>query len=481
MKKSSILIGVILVAVIAAATAGFLLLQRPDHPNVILISIDSLRPDHLGCYGYARPTSPEIDRIAAEGALFEVATSSSSWTLPSHAAMFTSLPDRVHGCFDDGRWLDGSRRTLAEAFRDAGYATAGFFAGPYLHPTFGFAQGFDAYHDCTSYSQLTIKTLKEGNPGGHLNALSHRDITNPIVEREVTRMLDAHDGRPLFAFIHLWDVHYDYIPPEPYRSMFDPDYRGKVDGSRVLMAAQKPDDWTERDVAHLRALYDGEIRCTDDALKRILAALEQRGLLENAIVVITADHGEAFYEHGRQGHRHSLFEEETRIPLVVHYPRTIRPGQRITHPAQMIDIAPTLLMLAGVDPLPDALGRSLFDVQGKPTFAAPDKPAVLELVGAAAGIHQIALRTASWKLQMNLAEGGAGQPTVYDLIHDPREESPLPPERFPLPERELTLLYVNTIRELQKAAQRLPIPGERDTPAINEMTEAQLRSLGYLK
>jgi len=489
MSRRSIRPLVVLAVVLAAVAALLLVSRRPPRPHVILISIDSLRPDHLGCYGYARDTSPEIDRIAAEGALFEVVTSSSSWTLPAHAALFTGLPDRVHRCFDDGRWLDGSRRTLAEAFRAAGYATVGFFAGPYLHPSFGFGQGFDAYHDCTSYSALTISALKKGQGITAFNWRAHQDVTNPIVEREVTRVLEAHDGRPLFSFIHLWDVHFDYIPPEPYRSMFDPDYRGSVDGRKLLYRARKPKEWTDRDVAHLQALYDGEIRWTDDTLKRILAAFRARGLLEDAILVVTADHGEAFYEHGRHGHRHSLYEEEIRIPLVIHYPKAIRPGLRISRPAQITDVAPTLLSLAGVDPLPDALGESLEDVLRDPAAPAPETPAVSELVFEATGAHLLALRTPTWKMILNLtgrgdrpsASLGPGRPRVYDLVNDPHETAPLAPENLPLTERQLERIHQDTVRALDQATRRLPLPLERDTPAISEMTEAQLRSLGYLK
>ena len=120
-----------LLALLLVAAVGLALsrsLFRSSRPNVILISIDSLRPDHLGCYGYGRATSPQLDRLAREGTLFETVVSSTSWTLPAHAALFTSLADRVHGCFDDQRWLDGSRTTIAEAFKQAGYKTAGFFS-----------------------------------------------------------------------------------------------------------------------------------------------------------------------------------------------------------------------------------------------------------------------------------------------------------------------------------------------------------------
>ncbi|MFQ5491669.1 MAG: sulfatase-like hydrolase/transferase, partial [Phycisphaerae bacterium] len=185
----------------------------PVQPNVLLISIDTLRPDHLGCYGYDRPTSPRIDRLASEGVLFENHISSTSWTLPAHAAMFTSLVDSVHGCTDTDKKLSDSMVTLAERFSSAGFDTVGFFAGPYLHPAFGLAQGFDQYEDCTSYAQTLDSTPVESwamDP--KIMQDSHQDITTPAVLEAVKSWLAGHTSGRFFMFVHLWDVHFDFIP-----------------------------------------------------------------------------------------------------------------------------------------------------------------------------------------------------------------------------------------------------------------------------
>jgi len=265
---------ILILAGLLLAAAGVFIAVYPRSrkgPNVILISIDSLRPDHLGCYGHDRNTSPFLDRLASEGALFESAASSTSWTLPAHAALFTGMPDRVHGCMMNTLWLDRSRTTLAERFRSSGYRTAGFFSRPYLHPSFGLDQGFDRYQDCTSYSGETASGLKEGIRD--LNRLSHGDLTNPTILREVTKWLDQDSDGPAFVFIHMWDVHYDYIPPAPYDTLFDPDYEGPVDGRNVGRTSRKPKGWTARDVEHLKALYDGEIRWTDDTIQKLFNLL----------------------------------------------------------------------------------------------------------------------------------------------------------------------------------------------------------------
>ena len=144
-----------LLALLAASACGG---ASEGRPNVLLISIDTLRADHVGAYGYQRATSPNLDRLAGAGVLFEQHVSSSSWTLPGHASLFTSVPDAVHGCSDTPFALAEEHTTLAERFRESGWATGGFFAGPYLHPAFGLSQGFEHYENCTSYQ----RALDEG-------------------------------------------------------------------------------------------------------------------------------------------------------------------------------------------------------------------------------------------------------------------------------------------------------------------------------
>jgi len=404
--------------------------------------------------------------------------SSTSWTLPAHAALFTGLPDRVHGCFDDTRWLAGSRFTLAEAFKEAGYQTVGFFAGPYLHPAFGFRQGFDTYNDCTSYSKKTLDMLKRRDVDKDWIGLSHKDVTGNIVLREVSAWLDRNPGGPYFAFIHLWDVHYDYIPPPPYDTLFDPDYSGPVNGRGVKKLHKKPADWRQRDIDHLIALYDGEIRWTDDTLEKLLAAFRRCGALEDTVVAVTADHGEAFYEHGSQGHRQTLYGEEIRIPLVIHHPPSIPAGKRIRSPAHITDIAPTLLDIAGLPPLPHAIGRSLKPLIRDPAAPWTDADCICELMEPASGIELFALRRPGWKLIIDLARGSH---QVYDLIRDPKETRPLAEKNYPASQEALKKLYVDTARRLQQALKALPAIGDRDTPEFSKLTEAQLRSLGYLK
>ena len=436
-------------------------------PDIILVSIDSLRPDHLGSYGYARDTSPTLDALAAAGARFTTATSSTSWTLPAHAALFTGLHDATHGLSSDGLRLADEHVTLAEALRDAGWRTAGFFGGPYLHPAFGLAQGFDFYQSC-------MTRLADDVPEGELRAqalggaTAHADVTGPRLLEEVERWLATLDEAPFFLFLHLWDVHYDYIPPPGYAERFDPDYTGRLTGVGMFHDPAVRAGMDPRDLAHLVALYDGEIRYTDEVLGRVLDGLDRRGRLANALVVVTADHGEEFFEHGGKAHRRSLFEEVVRVPLVVRWPGRIEAGRVIEAPVRLVDVMPTLLALAGAS-LPVAVqGRDLGPLlRGE---ELPPEPALLDLRFHRR--HLRALRTAERKLVSDVR----GRSLLFDLVRDPREAHPLRArDAVAQARRELdrTLEAARGFRDglASRGALRIPLD-----PAMRERLEA----LGYL-
>ena len=224
-------------------------------PNLLLISIDSLRPDHLGCYGYGPDTSPFIDSLAHAGLLFENGLSTTSWTLPAHAAMFTGLRDSVHGLVDNGLSLNEEHVTLAEVLRQGGYRTAGFFGGPYLHPDFGVGQGFESYVNCMQAAAPAGDGVRRD--AMQQDSASHTDVTGPRTREAIARWAEEDDPRPYFLFIHLWDVHYDYRAPAKYLRMFDADYSGAVDG-RLMSNAAIHKDMDPRDLAHVLALYDAE-------------------------------------------------------------------------------------------------------------------------------------------------------------------------------------------------------------------------------
>lgn len=407
--------GLALLALACAAGCG----GGSERPNVVLISVDMLRPDHLSCYGYERRTSPNIDRLAAEGALYENHIASSSWTLPSHAAIFTSLPDSLHGCTDTDRALDPSALTLAERFASAGYATAGFFAGPYLHPAFGLGQGFESYEDCASYAaKIDGRPASEWAMDKGIMLESHEDVTNGRVYDAVTRWMSGRPAKPFFLFIHLWDVHFDFVPPAPYDKAFDPDYEGWVDGKNFFFDPRYGPEMDARDKEHLLALYDGEIAWTDSIVGRIREDLEQAGILEGTVFALTSDHGTEFFEHGQKGHRKTLFDEVIKTPLVIRFPPKLHAARRVAGQTRGIDVGPTLLELAGLPAPNDVLGRSLVplaEVSGAPGVGR----AVSELFSV--GVNVRTVRTSRWKLFDWI---GTPEHVYYDLQQDPAERSP---------------------------------------------------------
>ena len=334
---------VFLPAMLLSLAAGCTRKETPP-PNVLLISIDSLRADHLGSYGYHRDTSPNLDALAREGARFEVAVAPSPWTLPSHVTMMTGRHPIAHGVRNTHSRLGDEIPTLAETLAEQGYATAGFVAGPYLRSDFGYHRGF-AHFD---------ETLAAVDP-----ISSHKGISSPRMVGKVMSWIERwrtqEPQRPFFAFLHLWDVHYDFAPPPPFDTLFDPDYEGTVNGEGIGLV---PKDIPQRDLEHIIALYDGEIRFTDQELGRLFAFLRERGLMENTIIVVTSDHGEEFFEHGRIGHLMAIFDESIQVPLIVHYPAAVPGGQVFEEQARLMDLAPTILGLAG---LPAAAGLGMPD------------------------------------------------------------------------------------------------------------------------
>ena len=330
---------------------------------MLLISIDSLRADHLGCYGYQsatapdQRTSPRIDALAAEGILFEQAVSTTSWTLPAHMAMLTGLPDELHGVRDFHHRLHPERTLLAEVFQDSGWRTAGFWSGPNLSPEFGFARGFELYEDCSGLD-ADDPTTRVVQPSGSedeaaalalqaLHERSHQTTTGPLVVAAFEEWLGSLSAdEPFFAFAHLWDVHYDWNPPAEY-DLFDTDYDGPVTSGEYdrldEMLGRPP---ARRDLDHLRALYDGELLFTDHQVGRLLDLLEAAERLDDTLIVLTSDHGEAFYEHKRIGHKFSLHEEELRVPLLLRWPGRVPAGRRVDTLASLVDLVPTVLELS---------------------------------------------------------------------------------------------------------------------------------------
>jgi arylsulfatase A-like enzyme len=377
----------VLLLVLAAGCGG-----RPARPNLLLVSIDTLRADRLGCYGYERATSPALDRFAREHARrFEHAVAEAPWTLPSHVTMLSGLHPLRHGVSLPEHAPGGGVELLAETLHGAGYDTFAFTGGGWLSAPWGFARGFDAFHagevDCADNAQKLLEMIRAQAP-----------------------------GRPWFGFLHTYEVHCPYDPPEPYRYLFEsPDatpieVAGRCGNPDFNSAALAPGQ-----ARFLSDRYDESIRSVDDGLGAFLAELERSGVLANTVVVITSDHGDEFGEHGRIGHEHSLQREVLEIPLLVAGPG-IRPGTA-AEPVGLADVVPTVLELLGLPARPSD-GRSLVPWLRGAGGSSRTEPCLSVL-----SWKENLLSTLDERRHLVL-DRARGEARLYDLRADPGEQAP---------------------------------------------------------
>jgi arylsulfatase A-like enzyme len=464
-----------LLALALAALASSCTRDGVPRPNILLVSIDSLRGDHVHASGYPRETTPAIDALARDGVLFRNAIAPSAWTLPSHLTLHTSLPPVVHRVENSHRRLGQRALTLAEVLRATGYDTAAVVGGPFLRASHGYAQGFNSYDE----SVVTAATpTRQWNQGA----------TSPVlVDRALAWLRDwraERAQRPFFFFLHLWDVHYDYAPPPPYDRMFDPDYAGTLTSSDLESNPRINRDMPRRDLEHLIALYDGEIRFTDDHLGRVFAWLEEAGVREDTIVIVTADHGDEFFEHGRKGHRKALFDESVRVPLVLRYPRRVPGGQVIPELVRLMDVAPTLLSLAAVE-RPEGFGVSTGPAAGLPvdlsSWLLGEEPAqtfprivAFNRTTTRRFVHE-SVHTQSWKLIRSQSEHGVAF-HFFDLTRDAGEQNDLIASKA----RPRALAWLEkTLRTYRRHWLRAEV-GFAAPHRLDHETEAKLRALGYV-
>lgn len=427
-------------------------------PNVLILVIDALRPDHLGCYGYALATSPTIDGLARRGVLFTDATSLSSYTRASVPSIFASVHPGAHGVLTQGKdveVLSDEYQTLAETLKERGYVTAAFAPNPSLHRTFNFDQGFDLYDDEFQVAGPKAQDI---------------ETARKINERTLAWLRD-HKGKPFFAYLHYRDVHAPYGPPPPYDRMFDqPDQRPLTEAE---YKSQPPDvrrPHRYQDLGSYIEQYDGEIRYTDDHLARFLDTLSKEGFLDNTVIFLTADHGESFLEHGSWTHGTGLYEELTHVPLLLVLPEEKSTGRRVTAPVQTTDIYPTILDLLNVE-IPSGLqGRSLLETR-------PNRPVFSEALVSRRlrpwNFGQlVAVRSGEWKLIYN-RRSRSGE--LYNLAQDPAETRNLV-DRNPERARDLLRLIAAQDRENAKRSHRV-----QGTEELPENVVDGLRSLGYMR
>jgi arylsulfatase A-like enzyme len=468
MKKLFRTIGwIVLVPMVLCLAAGCSGRPVAQGPNIIVLLVDAMRADHLGCYGYGRNTSPEMDTLAREGVVFKNAYSPSSWTLPSTASLLTSLYPREHGATDTTKAIARKAVGLAERLHKAGYDTAAFSANYSLVTA---ERGFD--RGCDHFELL----VKEGSEvsAEELNRTRKlldfaRKITAVDAEELNAAALKWLDGRketsrPVFMYLHYMESHSPYEAPEPFRTVFDPDYTGEVDGTNVEGAVFRDEfELTERDEEHVTALYDGEIAYADKQLGILMDELDSRGLLEDALVIITADHGEELFDHGKISHGRTLYEEVIRVPLIMWQKQFEHPGTTVDAYASLIDIVPTVLSVCGIERKGALRGTPLLppgDSVGSDTvWAEVDEDLLFRA-------HKRALIWDNWKL-ITSPDGSE----LYDIAGDPHELNDLAGSK---PELAATLSAKQD--DFYKQLKR----GKAPVVELDDEARRKLRSLGYV-
>lgn len=328
-------------------------------PNVILISIDTLRADHLSCYGYSKPTTPNIDRLSAEGTIFRYNYSTGVWTPPGHASMLTGLYVSEHGVYDTRR-LANDVPTIAEVLKRQGYQTAGFVNNSQVGELVGLDRGHDKFVEV--WKGIETDSLAERVVRGLIRRtrkiIFHQDRGAERTNREFMDWLSngMQTEKPFYAFLHYIEPHNPLNPPNPYRDKYLKDVEpGDIDRGKIKKAAHNPlicfvEDLglNSREIAYLVALYDGEIEYTDSKIGEIVSFLKDRGLYDDTMIIVTADHGEHFGEHGLWSHVASLYKEVLHIPLIIKFPKGCKCAGEVSEYTQLVDIFPTVMDAAGI-------------------------------------------------------------------------------------------------------------------------------------
>jgi len=354
--------------VIAFISKNSLFKNHKNYTNIILIAIDTLRADHLGCYGYPRTTSPNIDQLAHDSIIFENAFAQSPWTLPSFSSMFTSLYPSQHKAGLINKKLEDDYLTLAEILSQNGYYTIGFTGGAYLSKEFGLSQGFDIFYE--------------------YNSPQSNDIENVI--QHAIKWLKEKRKDKFFLFVHSYQPHSPYWPPTDF-DIFFKSYTGRITGDIWKDIGIVPEKLESRfktlskiDRDRLISLYDGDILYTDYWIGRLLTTLQDLGLYNNSLIIFTSDHGEEFNEHGAWEHGHSLYNELIHVPLILKLPGLKLRGTKSKRIAQLIDILPTICEIANLKINFSIQGESLLakssekNIAYSQSFPVPNLLAVVE-------------------------------------------------------------------------------------------------------
>jgi arylsulfatase A-like enzyme len=469
---------------------------RAGAPDVVLVVLDTVRADHVSAYGYARATAPDIDALASEGALFLDATSPSTWSLPSHASLFTGRYPSSHGAHGEHVFLDARYPTLAEALQKNGYDTACFTANPWISDGLGLTRGFDSQDE----------SVKTGGGAGRSFTFAFRlldrlglldaDKGGAGVAEHFAAWTRARpkEGRPFFAFLNFIESHFPYhqLPHDALRRFTDRPYSELRAISIDLMAQQfggRP-----RPLAEVQGpaidMYDGGVVHASRLLGRVVGALRERGTLDDTVVVVLADHGEILGERGGYfGHGPALYQEGVHVPLVVRYPARVPAGVRVASPVTTLSVAATVLDLAGLEPLPTFQTTSLAPLTTDPSRSAgpilselhPMKMDGAHATGSTDPLMQTDRRYRVFRDgALKLVEASTGERWLFDLAADPGETRDVAAER----PADLAIVAAH-LHEVSVAidlpALDRPLLAEGEQPDVDDATRERLQALGYVE
>lgn len=427
---------------------------RRRRPNIILISADTLRADHLGCYGYERDTTPALDRLAAGAVRFQRVISQAPYTAPSHMSMLTSLYPSFHKVnrIKEDR-LDPAVVTLAEALYGAGYRTWGITGGGQVSSGYGFAEGFESYMEFTSPKD---------------------DVKKKVAE--TIQFIQRNKNLPVFVFFHTYKPHAPYRPLPPYDTMYDPGYTGSLNGDIPTIEAVNSGKIAadQADLDHLTALYDGDIREMDDQLAELFRFLEDHDLWQDTILVFTSDHGEEFGEHGKYGvHSHTLYHELVSVPLILHYPGAEGKPSSVSEQVSSIDIYPTLLQLAGIKTPEGIQGSSFLPLMKKGRESGERPPAYSERLPSDAPFIRSLRRPDFTYMFWDYKDAGRNDHMYFDLRRDPWEQNSLD-----IPDGRLRSLFNQILFLIEEGKKPGKVWGKQE---LDPETLEILRTLGYIK
>ncbi|MFC2161058.1 sulfatase-like hydrolase/transferase [Acidobacteriota bacterium] len=444
--------------------------EEKSNSQVILISIDTLRADHLGVYGYERETSPNIDSLASESAMFANVYASSPWTLTSHVSLLTALNSVNHQVYQDNEKMDPDLVTAAEMMRVNDYFCSAFTGGGFVSSVFGFADGFDSYYERTDEVLL--------------------DKAAELNFRDVARWIDSNKNKNYFLFIHTYQPHDPYACPAPYKTLFLSEkskwshinLNGHLGGKNAIFKKLP-----EEDRQNIIDLYDAEIRYTDEKLiGPLVQKLKDMALYDKTMIIFTSDHGEEFYDHKGWGHGQNLYDESLKVPLLIKFPNSKYLGSKVEHIVSLVDVLPTILDEMNIDSLQNEFdGLSLIPLlEGK---EKKDRIFLSDVGENILNLHlpqKIATNEGGKKLILNKSPSSQNMDyfrypppstkaiELFNLSVDPGEYSNIVDKESSTANR-----ILNRIEAIYRNPKRKR-PGQA---VLDEALKKQLRALGYIK